>query len=101
MDKLKEFLKNFLSQYKKELNKNYPNFETYKTKYTIRNLFEDLPKIQAGETNNNYISNSTKCLTDLNIRQSDWQTLTYNESRKLNNNDKQIYKICIENENIK
>ena len=87
--------------YKKELNKKYPNFDIYKTKYTIRNLFEDLPKIQAGETNNNYISSTTKCLTDLNIRQSDWQILTYNESRKLNNNDKQIYKICIENENIK
>lgn len=87
--------------YKKELNKKYPQFEIFKNKYTIKDLFEDLPKIKAGERNNNYISNSTNCLVDLNIRQLDWNTLTYNESRKLNNNDKKIYKICLENQNIK
>lgn len=87
--------------YKKELNKKYPQFEIFKNKYTIKDLFEDLPKIKAGEINNNYISNPTNCLVDLNIRQLNWNTLTYNESRKVNKNDKKIYKICLEKQNIK
>lgn len=87
--------------YKKELNLSYPKFEVFEIKYTIKDLFEDLPKIKAGEINNKYISTTTKCLTDLKIRSNNWNILTYNESRKLNNNDQKIYKICIENEDIK
>lgn len=87
--------------YRKELKLSYPRFDVFKTKYTIRDLFEDLPKIKAGEINNKYISSTTKCLVDLKIRSNDWNILTYNESRKLNSNDQKIYKICIGNEDIK
>lgn len=87
--------------FKKKLKIKYPSFEQYTTSYNIENLFEDLPKLKAGETNNNYSSKTTKCLQNLNIRSNEWNVLTYNQSRNLNDNDKEIYKLCIKNKNIK
>ena len=87
--------------YKKELNKKYPNFKKYDKKYNIKDLFSDLPKLNAGEINNNYIKKSSNCLKDLKIRDDKWNILTYNESRKLNENDKNIYKIYLQQENMK
>ena len=67
----------------------------------IKDLFYDLPQLKDGETNNNYKLSSNKCLQDLKIRDDNWDVLTYNQSRTLNENDKEIYKICINNKNIK
>ena len=87
--------------FKKELNIHYPKFEKTNLDYNIKNLFEDLPKINAGETNNNYKEPPNNCLIDLKIRDNNWNILTYHESRKLNNNDSKIYKLCIKNKNLK
>lgn len=87
--------------YRKELNLHYPCFKKEKTNFNIKDLFEDLPFINDGETNNNYRTDTTKCLKKLKIRNKNWNILTYNEARKLNSNDKEIYKICIKNANIK
>lgn len=87
--------------FKKELNIEYPKFDDFKTKYNIQELFIDLPKLNDGETNNKYSSKTSKCLEELKIREKGWNVLTYNQARKLNDNDKKIYQICIENKNIK
>lgn len=87
--------------YRKELNLHYPNFDVYPIKYTIKDLFQDLPELQSGELNNNYISKPNKCLKDLKIRNTTWNTLTYNLSRPLNNNDREIYKLYINNKTLK
>lgn len=87
--------------YKKELNLHYPIFNKKILNFSIKDLFEDLPSISDGETNNNYKKNANNCLKKLKIRNDTWNILTYNQARKVNNNDKQIYKICIENKNIK
>lgn len=87
--------------YKQELNLNYPQFEKFNNHYNIKELFEDLPKLKAGETNNHYKSATNECLNKLKIRDDNWDSLTYNQSRNLNDNDKEIYKICIKNKNIK
>lgn len=87
--------------YKKELNLHYPEFNKTNLNFNIKDLFEDLPSISDGETNNNYKKSSNNCLKKLKIRNDTWNILTYNQARKVNNNDKQIYKICIENGNIK
>ena len=87
--------------YKKELNINYPEFDKFYKSYNIRDLFYDLPNLKDGETNNNYKLSSNKCLKDLKIRDDNWNVLSYNQSRTLNDNDKEIYKICIKNKNIK
>lgn len=87
--------------FKKELNIEYPKFDDFKTKYNIQELFIDLPKLNDGEINNKYFSETSKCLEELKIREKGWNVLTYNQARKLNENDKKIYQICIENKNIK
>ena len=87
--------------FKKELNIEYPKFDDFKTKYNIQELFIDLPKLNDGEINNKYSSETSKCLEELKIREKGWNVLTYNQARKLNKNDKKIYQICIENKNIK
>lgn len=87
--------------YKKELSLHYPDFKKAKFNYNIKDLFEDLPFLNDGQTNNNYISKSNNCLKKLKIRDDNWNTLTYNEARRVNENDKKIYKICIKNKNIK
>lgn len=87
--------------FKKELNIGYPKFDDFKTKYNIQELFIDLPKLNDGEINNKYSSETSRCLEKLKIREKGWNVLTYNQARKLNENDKKIYQICIENKNIK
>ncbi len=87
--------------YKKELGLHYPTFIKTKFNYNIKDLFSDLPYLNDGETNNNYLTDTTACLKKLKIRNNNWNILTYNQARKLNYNDKEIYKICIKNTNIK
>ncbi len=87
--------------FKKELNIEYLKFDDFKTKYNIQELFIDLPKLNDGEINNKYFSETSKCLEELKIREKGWNVLTYNQARKLNENDKKIYQICIKNKNIK
>lgn len=87
--------------FREELNINYPKFEEFKSSFTIADLFNDLPKIKAGEKNNTYSSTSNECLEKLKIRNKNWDILTYNESRTLNNNDKEIYALSIKNKDIK
>lgn len=87
--------------YKKSLGLHYPNFGKVNYEFNIRDLFEDLPFLNDGQVNNNYASSSNDCLKKLKIRDDEWNILTYNEARKVNNNDKSIYKICIQNNGIK
>ena len=87
--------------YRNELNLCYPLFKKKKNKYTIKNLFEDLPFLNNGETNNQYIRESNDCLQKLKIRNKNWNILTHNQARRLNDNDKKIYELCIKNSNIK
>lgn len=87
--------------FKKELDIHYPIFEKSQLNYNIRNLFEDLPPIMAGDTNNTYKKNTNDCLVNLKIRNRNWNVLTYHETRSLNNNDAEIYKLCIKNKKLK
>ena len=83
------------------LNISYPIFEKKEYVYSIRELFDDLPIINANECNNLYRTKSTECLKKLNIRDDSWNTLTYNNSRKLNSNDSLIYKMYLEKPKLK
>lgn len=87
--------------FKKELNIHYPSFNKSELNYNIRDLFEDLPSIKAGESNSKYIRATNNCLLDLKIRNKTWNYLTYHETRKLNCNDLEIYKLYIKNKNMK
>ena len=87
--------------FKKELNIHYPIFGKSSLDYSIRDLFEDLPPLKSGECNNQYKCKPNDCVIDLKIRKNKWNILTYHESRNLNNNDAEIYKLCIKNKNLK
>jgi len=85
-----------INGWKKDLNISKPSFPKKEKIYTIKDLFEDLPTLHAGEINNQYKKNSTKCLQDLKIRKKNWNTLTYNVSRMVNDRDSIIYSKCCE-----
>lgn len=87
--------------YRRELHLQYPHFEKINNNYTIKELFEDLPALHDGEENNNYTRKTNKCLKELKIRDRSWNILTYNQTRVLNQNDKEIYKLCIEKKGLK
>ena len=87
--------------FKKELNIHYPIFKKNYLNYNIRDLFNDLPTLKAGKCNNEYKCKPNDCVINLKIRNDDWNILTYHEVRNLNNNDAEIYKLCIKNNNLK
>ena len=64
--------------YRKELNLHYPVFRKVKNNFNIKDLFEDLPFINDGEINNNYHTETTKCLQRLKIRNKKWNILSSN-----------------------
>lgn len=73
----------------------YPEFKLVQNKYTIKDLFNDLPYINSGESSNTYKLECTKCLEDTHIRTKEWDVLTQNISRPNNKIDLEIYKLCI------
>lgn len=83
--------------FKKELNLIYPDFEYIKSKPVLIDLFEDLPSIKPGQESEKYAAKPNKYLIDAKIRENNWDVLNYNSARRLNENDKQIYDICIKN----
>lgn len=71
--------------------------EKINTEITINALFQDLPKLNSGESSKEYISNNTisKYLLNNKIRDN-WDVLTHHLARTNNDRDLQIYKIVAE-----
>ena len=73
----------------------YPVFEEIQTSYTVYDIFEDLPPIQAGEESNNYLTEiPNEYLTVTGIRKPN-DILTWHIARPVIERDKEIYKIVI------
>jgi DNA (cytosine-5)-methyltransferase 1 len=70
------------------------NFNEFKN-YTINDLFSDLPPLNPGETNNNYISNPSEYLIKTGIRKDTDNTLTWNITRPISKHDRSIYRFVI------
>lgn len=81
--------------WRENINFKYPQFKAMENKYTIKDLFSDLPFIKSGECFNSYRTECTKCLEDIHIRTKDWNVLTQNTSRPNNQRDLEIYKLYI------
>jgi DNA (cytosine-5)-methyltransferase 1 len=85
--------------YKKELNLIIPDFKLKSgTKYLVESIFNDLPKINAGEGIDkycNYASATNKYLQESEIRNG-IDILTQHISRPHTEQDKEIYRIAIE-----
>ncbi len=82
-----------ISGWKKDLNLPHPVFKKERSRYTINDLFRDLPSLFPGETKKNYILNNTNCLKELKIRNDGWIALTYHTARSLNVRDSKIYSL--------
>lgn len=87
--------------WKKDIKFEYPIFDNIDNKYTINDLFSDLPKIKAGDKVN-YISHNIKannCLRDLHIRDNCTSYLTQHVARPNRDIDLKIYKLCVKSWN--
>ncbi|RJS58140.1 DNA (cytosine-5-)-methyltransferase [Bacillus subtilis] len=85
--------------WKKNLNFNFPSFEVEESGSTIRDLFYDLPEIQAGEIKKpgNTYKNEVKSYVITNgIRSLDWDILSQHQARPQRELDLEIYKYCVE-----
>lgn len=82
---------------REELDYTYPVFHEVNTDFTIEQLFADLPKLKAGEAieAGEYAQESNECLREMGIR-NNWNVLTQHISRPNNENDLEIYRICVE-----
>lgn len=80
----------------------YPGFDDNENKYTIRDLFSNLPKIKAGhkvdfkKSDRNIKINN--CLKELHIN-NNFNYITQHIARPNNERDLEIYKLCVENWN--
>lgn len=81
--------------WREDINFKYPEFKVIENKYTIKDLFNDLPFIKSGECFNLYRTECTQCLEDTHIRTKDWNVLTQNISRPNNKRDLEIYELYI------
>lgn len=73
----------------------YPELKEKAIRFTIRDLFSDLPFIRAGEVSNVYKNSPNTCLRKCHIRNR-WDVLTQHESRPQNKRDLEIYKRYVE-----
>lgn len=83
--------------WKKDIKFDYPDFSTDIEPPTLKEVFKDLPKMNAGESINGkgkYLSDVSQNLKE--IRDKDWQLLTQHISRPHNENDLKIYKLIVE-----
>lgn len=83
--------------WRNDLKFNYPKFPNEYNSRTVNELFKDLPKINAGESLNGvgkYTDKPSEVLKD--IRDEEWDILTYHVARPNNDNDLNIYKLVVE-----
>jgi len=77
----------------------YPEFETIKNKYFVKDVLDDLPKTKPNniiEGKDLYRTKPSQYLIEANIRDKDFEILTQHETRMHNERDLKIYKIAIE-----
>ena len=94
-DVLQDRRRVILIGWKKDLNYHYPVFEEKEPAYKVADLLADLPAIQAGGENNNYISSAFNTyLETTGIRKAD-DILTWHVARPHIDRDREIYRKVI------
>lgn len=94
-DVLQDRRRVILIGWKKELNYQYPVFEEKESAYKVADLLYDLPSIQAGAENNNYVSSELNAYMEATgIKKAD-DILTWHVARPHIERDREIYKKVI------
>lgn len=85
---------------RRELHCTFPvfTFPNKKIKYSLYDLWEDLPALEAGGSKNGktYISKPNKCCKSLRLREYGWNVLTWHNTRPNNDQDLKIYHLCVD-----
>lgn len=76
------------------LNYHFPELKKIQHNYVVNDLLSDLPKIQAGEENNEYAGEPSKYLKRFSLREKQ-DVLTYHIARPHIDRDKEIYRKAI------
>lgn len=76
----------------------YPEFKNQKTKWNINDLFYDLPMLTSGKSMEigKYSTEARELLSEMKIRDTNWDVLTQHTARTNNDRDLNIYKYCTE-----
>lgn len=93
---LQNRLRVILIGWKKSANHKYPEFVKSHGRFTVNEVFSDLPVIQAGDTNNNYLtSDFSSYLSETGMR-TEKDILTWNTARPHIERDREIYRLVID-----
>lgn len=76
----------------------YPEFNSYKINWTLKDILSDLPRISAGESSNKYSSKPIHEYVSKHLRDK-CDILTHHSARRINDRDKSIYRIAVEKMN--
>ncbi|WP_420544266.1 DNA cytosine methyltransferase [Tepidanaerobacter acetatoxydans] len=83
--------------WRRDINFSYPELNIKNQRWTIDDLFYDLPFLRAGEKVEDfkYKHESNTCLKELKIR-NEWSILTQHEARPHREIDLEIYRLCVD-----
>ncbi|EEH97401.2 DNA (cytosine-5-)-methyltransferase [Clostridium sp. 7_2_43FAA] len=81
--------------WREDIDFRYPTFNIKRKNFTIRDLFSDLPFINSGEYNNEYLVDTNECLIKTHVRKN-WNVLSQHECRLNNERDLSIYRMYVE-----
>jgi len=84
--------------WQKGSNYQYPAFEITNPYWTIQDILSDLPRIKGGEISSSYYSNNPHTYVSNNLRDKN-DVLTQHIARSVNERDKAIYEIAVDNWN--
>lgn len=80
--------------WRKDLELRYPDFSTIEINAVVNDLLIDLPQLEPGEENNEYLANPSNYLIETGIRNEN-DVLTDHQTRNIRDVDREIYRIAI------
>lgn len=81
--------------WRKDLHLMYPIFSKIKVNALVKDILEDLPRLEPGEANNEYVNEPNEYLLQTGIRK-ECDILTDHQTRNIRDVDREIYRIAIE-----
>lgn len=80
--------------WRKDLELRYPDFPIIEINAVVNDLLIDLPQLEPGEINNEYVANPSNYLIETGIRNEN-DVLTDHQTRNIRDVDREIYRIAI------
>ena len=81
--------------WRKDLELRYPDFAHVEVNAVVNDLLNDLPHLEPGEKNNEYVDEPTEYLIESGIR-NEQDVLTDHQTRNIRDVDRDIYRIAVE-----